>query len=103
MPSSPAACRRFPAAAPRARWKGACLEACPLVLAPRPRRSVMHRRPPHLVEERSEADAEQPRGLPAVAAGRLEGALDREALDRLDLGLEIERAGAVAVRPVRGA
>ena len=61
---------------------------------------VLHRQPPHLVEQRTQADAEQPRRLAAVAAGGLERTLDRQALHRLDLGLQVERAGTVTIGAV---
>ena len=67
--------------------------------ARRHRDAGVNRQPPHLVEQRAQADAEQRGGLPAVATGRLERAQDRLALDRLDLGLEVETGvrGGVAM------
>src|SRR5690349_4225249 len=72
-----------------------------------PAAASVDRQPPHLVEQRPQADSQQARRLTAVAARGLERALDGAALHRLDLALEIERAvpvravgtiGAVAVQ-----
>jgi hypothetical protein len=55
------------------------------------------RKPPQLVEESTQTDAEQISGLPAVAVRCLQGTLNGLPLDGLDLRLEIERPVGHAV------